>query len=174
MDKEKENLIKHIASVMQRRKEVAEILSSGIAVPVGGLFYKWIRSEIEQDGVLGQGWKYFFHGLDCTLGNEETGEAVRLEFGPEGRVDCFTKSVLVDMKKSDLYYAKANAGELFDSLCDDGYIGYVNSHLHQKISTLNEEGLSQYMNSLSDEEQMDAMVSDRLVLIKKVVNRDGS
>ncbi|MBT3014537.1 MAG: hypothetical protein KME63_02190 [Candidatus Thiodiazotropha sp. (ex Clathrolucina costata)] len=165
MDSEREGLIRHIVSVINRRKEVAEILSSSLAIPLGKLFYTWIRLEIEQDGNLGNGWRYFFHGLDCTLNNKKTGESIRLEFGPGGRVDSFTKSVLVDMKDSDLYYPEENSGELFDALCEEGYVDYAEPEFHQKVSTLLDKGaLDPYMNTLSDERQMDVMVSDRLVL----------
>jgi hypothetical protein len=170
MNKEKEDMLSHIALVIKRRKSVAELLSSELKLSVDNLFYKWIRLEVEQVGDFGNGWKYYFHGLDCTLGNEETGENTRLEFAPQGRVDGFTKSVLVDMKGSDLYYEKDNASVLFDVLFDEGYVDYVDAEFHQKVSSLDENEWRQYRGTLSDERLMDAMVSDRLVLKSGRVN----
>lgn len=167
MNKEAKYLLDHIASVMALRKKVAGLLSDALGIPVAGLFYAWIRSEVEQVGEFGKGWRYFFHGLDCTLGNDQSGEKARLEFGPQGRVDTFTESVLLQMQDSDLYYGKANAKDLFQELCESNYVGYVDYSLHERVSTLGERELDEYMKTLSDEKQMDAMVCDRLALTKQ-------
>ena len=168
MTEKEKKLFGHISNVLNFRIGVAEILSKGINVPVDQIFYAWIRSEVSQVGELDNGWKYFFHGLDCTLGNDSTQEKCRLEFGPNGRVDCFTKSLLVDESNSDLFFSDNDVSGLFSGLEQRGLINHADASLYEKISQMTNNELDDYMESLTDESQMDTMVADRLALFPSI------
>jgi len=66
-------------------------LAAALDVAPAEVFYTWAQRKCGQRGQLGQGaWVYFFHGLECDLRNTDDGRLLRVDFGPEGRVDTVT------------------------------------------------------------------------------------
>jgi hypothetical protein len=75
-----------------RQQEIAPLLAAELAVRPEQLFYHWaIPPRCQQSGTFANGaWRYFFHGLECDLENLQDGRFLRLDFGPQGRLDTFT------------------------------------------------------------------------------------
>lgn len=73
------------------KQELAPLLADALNVPSERIFSVWMAREVEQSGrFAGSEWAYFFHGMECDLGNRQDGRFVQLEFGPGGRVDTFS------------------------------------------------------------------------------------
>lgn len=161
---QKSEMKRHILNQLDRRLEIAEFLANSLNIPTCELFYAWDARKIDQQGILKSGWGYFFHGLDCSLSNSQTGEKVRLEFIPNGRVDGLTKSTLVDMDTSDIYYPKKNASKIFDLLLEDGTICIADEELYKKVKSLTRSELQNFMANLPNARQSDINICDRFKL----------
>lgn len=80
------------AELVRRQQEIAPLLAEYLGVSPAGLYRLWMeeRERVRQTGrIEGSEWYYFFHGLECDL-NHRDGRAIRLDFGPQGRLDTFT------------------------------------------------------------------------------------
>ncbi len=77
--------------VQQRNAEMLPLLASALGVSEKQVFYRWALRRCAQLGQLPGGqWRYYFHGIECDLKNSADGRHLRIDFGPEGRVDTFT------------------------------------------------------------------------------------
>jgi hypothetical protein len=65
------------------------------------VFYTWCERKTRQSGSLNEYYKYFFHGYECDF-RGGSGEYIRVEFGPCGRVDTFTSYGLSSFVKTCL------------------------------------------------------------------------
>jgi hypothetical protein len=74
------------------QQELAPFLADTLGIRPDQLLYHWkIDPDCRQSGTLADGeWRYFFHGLECDLENVQDGRFLRLDFGPQGRLDTFT------------------------------------------------------------------------------------
>jgi hypothetical protein len=77
--------------VTVRQQEMLPLLATALQVPENEVFYSWALRQCKQHGELaGTDWAFFFHGLECDLKNSADGRFLRIDFGPQGRVDTFT------------------------------------------------------------------------------------
>jgi hypothetical protein len=85
-------IISSIKDLLNYQSILAERLARQLNVAVPVLIEMWNNRKIEQTGMLQEkDWEYFFHGLN-TVDFYSTSDCreIRLDFGPEGRTDCFT------------------------------------------------------------------------------------
>lgn len=68
-------LFRHTARYLIYR--LADVLN----VEISRFWTSHLVSEVPQHGKLGDGWGYFFHGLECGLGNARTGQTVEVVLG---------------------------------------------------------------------------------------------
>lgn len=74
-----------------RQQEVVPLLAKALGVDPREIFYRWMECELPQVGVFAAGeWRYFFHGNECNLYHLKDGRCLRVDFGPQGRLDTFT------------------------------------------------------------------------------------
>ncbi|KPL88126.1 DUF6896 domain-containing protein [Herpetosiphon geysericola] len=75
---------------VQRQVELINLLAASWDMQPNEVYYNW-RSQHAQAGmIVDTAWRYFFHGLECDISNQEDGRFVRIEFGPGGRADCIS------------------------------------------------------------------------------------
>lgn len=91
MDSIERGVLEVCQEVVLRQREMLPLLAMALQVPEHQVFYTWAFRHCEQRGRLkGTEWSYFFHGLECDLTNGTDGRFLRMDFGPQGRVDTFT------------------------------------------------------------------------------------
>ncbi|MBM7845419.1 DUF6896 domain-containing protein [Herpetosiphon giganteus] len=75
---------------VQRQVELISLLAASWNMQPHEVYYNW-RSQRAQSGMIADtAWRYFLHGLECDISNQEDGRFVRIEFGPGGRADCLS------------------------------------------------------------------------------------
>jgi hypothetical protein len=84
-------LLSAAAALVQRQREVGGLLAGHLGVAPEGVFYHWAFRRCRQRGEIPETqWRYFFHGLECDLHHAD-GRALRVDFGPRGRLDTFSE-----------------------------------------------------------------------------------
>lgn len=81
----------------ERQQEMLPLVARALGVAEEEVFYTWANRRCKQRWTLDDtGWRCYFHGLECDLVNTRDGRQVRLDFGPDGRVDtCNAWGVLM-------------------------------------------------------------------------------
>lgn len=136
-----------------KKRKLANELAGYLELRTEELFYEYMKGNLSEQGLVGSGVEYHFHGLGCTI---KTGsDSVELEFGPNGKVDAFDKYTLCH----DLGFEIDEA---------DNLIGLL---LHKKIVEMVDEKLYRLVNKIkvlddgySVEKQIDSTVADRYIL----------
>ncbi|WP_110520037.1 DUF6896 domain-containing protein [Herpetosiphon llansteffanensis] len=90
MDSINHQLLAACRESVQRQVELISLLAASWNMQPNDVYYNW-RSQRTQSGMIaGTAWRYFFHGLECDMSNQQDGRFVRIEFGPGGRADCIS------------------------------------------------------------------------------------
>jgi len=77
--------------MIQIKQKLIKPLAKQFEIPPQAIFYNWLLGKIPQHGYFSDhSWKYFFHGFECDLRHCHEGLMIRIEFGPQGRIDTFT------------------------------------------------------------------------------------
>ena len=72
------------------QKKILALMASHLNLMVNEIFFAWAFRTCNQTGKFSGDWRYFFHGLECDVKNEADGRFLRIDFGPDGRIDTFT------------------------------------------------------------------------------------
>ena len=107
-EKAKSEMIELIGVFMDAQTRYASILEEGLGKPayehwIEGRFFKPHEKDYTfpmQIGKFGS-VKWFFHGLEVDLVDRATDFRIRIDFGPAGRLDCFTVSGIQEMLSNE-------------------------------------------------------------------------
>lgn len=139
------------------KKKLISLLSEKIKVDEADIFYTWCERKIEQKGFINNYYKYYFHGYECDFrGNN--GEHIRVEFGPNGRVDTFTFFGLSSFIKTCL----SGIATIYPDLIDEGVYekNFSDKSIICKINDINSETRNSFF---------DLRVSHRLIIKPETV-----
>lgn len=179
--------------VVTRNQELLPLLSKAMGVEkIEEVFYSWAFRRCKQSGQLDNVWKYRFHGLECDLKNHSDGRYLRIDFGPNGRVDTFSAwgilqfimtSVSPWSQFDDLksYFAKTAppydrfSGDsekfhrVWDTLVNNGCFDIADTHLvelQEKYTYTNENGTRfiKFPSEISEKTKIDTHVSHKRVI----------
>jgi len=79
--------------LLLHQENLVFLLAETIGIQPEEVFYSWTSRKINQTGSIhNTNWKYFFHGLSCTIENINDRRVLPVSFGPGGRVDTCTSS----------------------------------------------------------------------------------
>jgi hypothetical protein len=74
-----------------RQQELLYELGKTLHIPPEDIGYNWAIYRSNQVGMIANSeWRYFFHGLECDLKHRSDARFLRIDFGPQGRLDTFT------------------------------------------------------------------------------------
>jgi hypothetical protein len=179
--------------VVVRNNELFPLLETAVGVKKQEVFYAWALRKCKQRGNLTHTpWSYYFHGLECDLKNLTDGRFLRIEFGPEGRIDTFSgwgvlqfimTSVPPWSQFNDLknYFTKSNppfnqfSGDfdkfspVWDKLEDKGYFEVADEkliQLQEHYIHTDSEGIQhvKFPPDISERTQIDSSVAHRKTL----------
>ena len=153
---------KHCKSILGNKvfykKKAVQLLVNFFNCNEDDLFYLFQKGKFPQKGKIKEDVFFFFHGLGCTVKNEEEGWSSSLEFGPKGKTLSFDKGTLcyilsVHMDKCD---------EFIESLLQQNIIKIADKELYDFI-----QKNPNFREWSSEEEEIDAIVADRFVYIEE-------
>lgn len=121
------------------------------------LFYFYIKGQFPDTGKISDKIYFFFHGLGCTVKNEEENWIIDLEFGPMGNVLAFDKGTICYLLNEKLDVCE----NLIDYLMGKKIIELINKELYEQMRIC-----PKYNNWVSEEEEIDASVADRYMVIE--------
>lgn len=176
-----------------RNQEFLPLLSKAIDVEkIEEVLYSWAFRRCKQSGQLNYVWKYRFHGLECDLKNSSDGRYLRIDFGPNGRVDTFSAwgilqfimtSVSPWSRFDDLksYFAKTTppydrfSGDsdkfhrVWDKITNNGCFDVANAdllELQEKHTYTSENGTHfiKFPSEISEKTKVDTHVAHRRVI----------
>jgi len=146
----KKELVRHL----EMKKQAVDILTRGLNIESTEIFYKYIKGELPESGILLDGNSFFFHGLGCSVNIKALKKSVDLEFGPNGQVLAFDKGtichILGQMSKCDV---------LIKNLEEENIIALADQRLYEILCSGNRE---QVQNEYED---IDLSVADRYILV---------
>lgn len=88
MDEIAIGLLQACQEYVRRQQEMLPQLAAALRVSESEVYYEWALRRCAQPGKLPDAnWTHFFHGYECDLRNKKDGRALRMNFGPGGRVD---------------------------------------------------------------------------------------
>jgi hypothetical protein len=121
------------------------------------LFYFYIKGKFPDTGKIADKIYFFFHGLECSVKNEEENWKIDLEFGPTGNVLAFDKGTICYLlnEKIDV------CDNLIDYLVGEKIIKLINKELYVLMNTY-----PTYNSWVSLEEEIDASVADRYMVVE--------
>jgi len=133
-----------------------ELLADYFACNKDDLFYLFQKNKFPQKGKITDKILFFFHGLGCTVKNEEEGWNSTLEFGPKGETLAFDKGTICHILSVHMDYCD----ELIKLLIENNIIKFANKELYNLLKEN-----PNYNDWNSEEEEIDAIVADRFVVM---------
>ena len=141
--------------IIYKRKAI-KLLIDFFSCRQNDLYYLFQQGEFPQKGKITDKILFFFHGLGCTVKNEEEGWSSTLEFGPNGKALAFDKGTLCYLLSVHM------------DACDD----FIKKLQKENIIKLADEKLYSLLQEnpnfndwSSEEEEIDASVADKFVVI---------
>lgn len=151
---DKKELRTKIQSYVKDKELASSVLADHFNCKKEEIFYKFLKKEIAESGITDTGEKFFFHGYGCTVKNDQKGWEVDLEFGPRGETRAFDKYTLCHF----LGYQVDECESVISFLSDVNLIELADPELYSLMSD-NPQNIWG-----SEEEEIDACVSDRYVM----------
>lgn len=75
------------------QRKLLSLMADHLNLQRSQILYEWTSGKLNQRGDLSNGeWSYFFNGMECDFKNSIDGRLLRVDFGPQGRTDAFTRS----------------------------------------------------------------------------------
>jgi len=87
---------------IEKRKQAVVLLSEYFQCSTKEIYYKYQKGEFPQKGKITDKIFFFFHGLGCTVKNEEEGWSVSLEFGANGHATAIDAGTILLVSKLHL------------------------------------------------------------------------
>jgi len=145
---------------IKKRKKAINLLSKYFKCNDDEVYYKFIMGELPDKGKISDGIYFFFHGLGCSVKNDQENWSVSLEFGPNGEalaLDEGTIRYLCYDNYNEDYDIKPD--KLIGCLVENGIIRLADERLYN----LTKKNFN--LNDLSDKETMDLSVAHRYIFI---------
>ena len=166
-----------LSTILQDQVKAAKDLAQSLGVPLEQLYYKWSKGEIQQVGKIDDERSYFFHGLDCSVKNQQTGEKIEICFAAHGRTDGFDEETLVMSQGNldpDQHQKKLEEVRFFISeMLKQGKIRRSDENLTSELSMINaldKDAKQARLMQFSSENQMDMNIADRYIVTETSKN----
>jgi len=153
--------IKKIKSILYEqllyKKVASKLLAKHFNCKESELFYLYQKNQLPQTGHLSKDIHYFFHGLECSMKNDKEGWNITLDFGPKGNTLAFDMGTLCYELSIDM----RNCDHFIQILLQNNVIKLADEKLYNLL-----KDNPNFNDWHSEEEEIDAMVADRFILIE--------
>ena len=146
-----------LAEQLVYKRKAVLLLTAYFKCDEKDLFYFYIKGKYPETGKITDKIFFFFHGLGCSIKNEEENWAIDLEFGPKGNALAFDKGTICYLLNEKMNVCD----DFINYLVDEKIIKLINEELYMLV-----KAYPKYNSWVSIEEDIDASVADRYMVIE--------
>ena len=143
------------------RVKASELLSKHLKCLKTELYYKYQMGAFPHRGQITNNIFFFFHGLGCSIKNDEENWSISLEFGPNGEASAIDAGTILYLCDKTYDKNDIKPSKLIEYLVQNNVIQLVNKKLYDFI-----QKNPNFREWNSDKEEIDATVADKFIVIE--------